>query len=158
VERSGGKLNIRPIDPRDAEAILGIQAESPEIAQWSKNAYERLAEENMAGWTAEANGEIGGFITARRIADDIEILNFAVRKDTRRQGAGALLLNEVLAWAKNIHAEKIYLEVRASNLPARTFYESHGFRETGRRPRYYSAPVEDALLLALALSSEPPRG
>ncbi len=50
---------------------------------------------------------------------------------------GALLLNEVLAWARSTRAEKIYLEVRDSNQAARAFYERRGFRETGRRPRYY---------------------
>ncbi len=147
-------MNIRPIEPEDAEAILGVQAESPEIAQWSKGAYERLAQENMAGWAAESDGSIYGFITARPVAGDVEVLNFAVRPGMRRQGIGARLLNELLAWAKAARAEKIYLEVRASNQTARKFYERHGFLETGRRPRYYSAPIEDALLLTLALDAE----
>jgi [ribosomal protein S18]-alanine N-acetyltransferase len=150
--------NIRPIEPVDAEAILGIQAGSPEIAQWSGPTYERLAQEKMAGWAAESNGRISGFIIARQVAGDVEILNFAVRPDMRRQGIGLRLLNQLLAWAKNARAEKIYLEVRASNQTAQHFYERHGFRETGRRPRYYSAPVEDALLLALSLKLETQSG
>ena len=85
-----GTLNIRdPSSRGDAEAILGIQAESPEIAQWSKGAYERLAQENMAGWAAESNGSISGFITARQMAGDIEILNFAVRHECARGKAWA---------------------------------------------------------------------
>jgi len=151
-------LNVRALEPGDADAILGIQAESPQVAQWSKRAYERLVLEKMIGWTAEANGSISGFITARQVAGDAEILNFAVRSGARRRGVGTLLLNEVLAWAKGARSEKIYLEVRESNHAARAFYERHGFRETGRRPRYYDAPTEDALLLALSLDPETPRG
>ncbi len=147
---------MRPIGPDDADAILAIQAESPEVAQWSQGAYDRLAQEAMTGWAAELNGNISGFVTARCVGGDIEILNFAVGRHARRQGVGARLLSEVLAWAKGERAEKIYLEVRASNEAARKFYERHGFRETGRRPRYYSAPIEDALLLELSLSSEAP--
>ncbi|MFN8091404.1 MAG: hypothetical protein U0599_04125 [Vicinamibacteria bacterium] len=43
------------------------------------------------------------------------------------------------------------LGVRASNAPARALYAAAGFREAGRRRDYYSAPVEDALLLEAAL-------
>ena len=74
----------------------------------------------------------------------------------RRRGVGTLLLSELLAWAETARAEKIYLEVRASNQAARSFYQRHGFAETGRRPRYYPAPVEDALLLALSMTSGTP--
>jgi len=158
VERPSCPLNVRALEPGDADAILSIQAESPEVAQWSKRAYERLVQEKMIGWTAEANGSISGFVAARQVAGDAEILNFAVRSDARRRGIGARLLNEVLAWAKNARAEKIYLEVRESNQAARAFYERHGFRETGRRPRYYDAPTEDALLLTLSLAPEASRG
>jgi ribosomal-protein-alanine acetyltransferase len=150
--------SIRPIEPSDAEAILGVQAVSPEIAQWSKRAYEGLSQEKMAGWAAESGGSIYGFITARQVAGDVEILNFAVRPDARRQGIGARLFDQLLAWAKAARVAKIYLEVRASNEAARKFYERHGFREAGRRPRYYSAPVEDALLLTLSLDTETQRG
>ena len=44
--------------------------------------------------------------------------------------------------------EEIYLEVRVSNRPARTFYAGLGFREAGRRTRYY-LDGEDALVLVL---------
>jgi ribosomal-protein-alanine acetyltransferase len=158
VERSGCALKVRGLEPGDVDAILSIQAESPEVAQWSRGAYERFAQEKMIGWTAEADGSISGFVTARQVTGDAEILNFAVRSDARRSGVGTLLLNEVLAWAESARIEKIYLEVRESNRAARAFYERRGFHETGRRPRYYEAPTEDALLLALSLDSKASRG
>jgi len=46
----------------------------------------------------------------------------------------------------------VHLEVRASNEAARALYARLGFVETGRRPRYYAAPEEDAVLLSLALA------
>jgi ribosomal-protein-alanine N-acetyltransferase len=110
----------------------------------------------MPGWVAEMDGSIAGFIAARPVASDIEILNLAVRPAARRRGVGARLLGEAVAWAKGMHAENIYIEVRASNQSAQRFYERHGFHETGRRTRYYSTPVEDALLLALSLAPDAP--
>jgi [ribosomal protein S18]-alanine N-acetyltransferase len=43
------------------------------------------------------------------------------------------------------------LEVRASNDAALVLYHRHGFNAVGVRPAYYSAPIEDALLLEAAL-------
>lgn len=144
-------MNIRPVETRDIDAILAIQSACPEIAQWTPSDYTRVAQGEMAGWVAEEAGEVTGFLVARRVAGDLEILNLAVRPDARRKGAGASLLREALSWGGGFHAQMALLEVRASNLTALRFYERHGFAVTGRRPRYYSAPTEDALLLTATL-------
>jgi len=151
-----GKLTavvLRTLELRDIEDVLAIQAASPEIAQWSLWDYDRVARGEMAGWVTEnESGEITGFIVARRIANDLEILNFAVRPTARRQGIGAALLGEALRWASAFSAAQAFLEVRASNLAALRFYEQHKFQVTGRRPRYYTAPIEDALVLSAQIT------
>ena len=143
----------RSLELRDIEDVLAIQAASPEIAQWSLWDYDRVARGEMAGWVTESeNGEIAGFIVARRIANDLEILNFAVRPTARRQGIGAALLGETLRWGSAFSAEQAFLEVRTSNLAALRFYEQHKFQVTGRRPNYYTAPIEDALVLSAQIT------
>jgi [ribosomal protein S18]-alanine N-acetyltransferase len=146
-------LIIRPIESRDIEAVLAIQQASPEVAQWTARDYVRVAAGEMAGWVAEENSDVAGFLAARRTATDLEILNFAVRVDARRRGLGTSLLREALAWGKTFQAEKAFLEVRASNAAALRFYQLHGFRTAGRRPRYYNAPIEDALLLTADIAA-----
>jgi ribosomal protein S18 acetylase RimI-like enzyme len=47
---------------------------------------------------------------------------------------------------------ELTLEVRASNRAALGFYRAQGFEETGRRPRYYADPEEDAVLMGLNLA------
>lgn len=153
------------------EAILAIQAACPEIAQWTAWDYDRVARGEMAGWVATQNSNVGaeiadedaaeligkgdvdvaGFLVARRLSTDLEILNFAVESDWRRCGIGAELLTAALQWAQTFQATQAILEVRASNLAALRFYERHKFEVVGRRPRYYTAPVEDALLLTAPL-------
>ncbi|MGH9725346.1 MAG: GNAT family N-acetyltransferase, partial [Candidatus Acidiferrales bacterium] len=64
-----------------------------------------------------------------------------------RKGIGTALFREALDWAKSFAAENAYLEVRASNQFAIDFYLHHNFQISGRRPRYYAHPAEDALLL-----------
>ena len=82
----------------------------------------------------------------------MEILNFAVAPDWRHQGVGKALLREAIDWGREIRAQNALLEVRESNLAALRFYERHEFQATGRRARYYTAPVEDALVLTLRLA------
>jgi [ribosomal protein S18]-alanine N-acetyltransferase len=136
------------MESRDVESILEIQSASPEVAQWTAWDYNRVARGEMAGWVAENNSELRGFLVARRVGSDIEILNFGVRPEARRCGIGGMLLRMALGWGAELHAEKALLEVRASNFAALQFYERRGFQIVGRRPRYYVSPVEDALLLS----------
>jgi [ribosomal protein S18]-alanine N-acetyltransferase len=143
-------LSIRGMETRDVLAVMSIQSACPEIAQWTVRDYTRVAKGDMVGWVAD-EGELAGFIVARRVARDVEILNFAVRPERRRKGIGEALLREAMAWGAAFAAEKAFLEVRVSNLAAIRFYDRKGFEVTGRRPRYYSAPIEDALVLTASL-------
>ena len=112
----------RPLDSADIAAVLEIQSASPEIAQWSAADYARVVGGAMAGWVMPAEGGVAGFLISRRVAGDLEILNFAVRVSERRKGLGTALLGHALDWSKSFAAEKVYLEVRASNQSAIDFY------------------------------------
>jgi [ribosomal protein S18]-alanine N-acetyltransferase len=151
-------ITIRRLAPGDATAILSIQSQCPELAQWSGRDYEAMADGNTVGWVAElvagaatndsAKPEsIAGFITARAAADEIEILNLGVAPDARRRGIATSLLKAAMAWGTENQARKAFLEVRASNSAAIQFYERAGFRTLGRRAKYYTSPIEDALQL-----------
>jgi [ribosomal protein S18]-alanine N-acetyltransferase len=145
---------IRFLGPRDIEAVLQIQAANREAAQWSRAAYENLGDATHRGWVAERDGAIIGFLVARALSGEMEILNLAVASSIRRQGVGAVLLREALSWAGQSGATRAFLEVRASNAAARQFYEAHGFASAGVRPNYYRDPVEAALLLARSLDNK----
>jgi [ribosomal protein S18]-alanine N-acetyltransferase len=144
-------LKTRRVENRDIDGILAIQTACPEIAQWTERDYERVARGEMAGWVGEEESSVLGFLVARRVVNEIEILNFAVSPEARRRGIGAMLLRETLTWGGTFGAAQVILEVRASNCAALRFYERHNFRVVGRRARYYSEPVEDALLLTAKL-------
>jgi [ribosomal protein S18]-alanine N-acetyltransferase len=75
-----------------------------------------------------------------------------VAPSARRIGVGKRLLERLLDGARETHSTSVFLEVRESNVAARTLYEKLGFRETGRRKSYYASPLEDAVLYSLALS------
>jgi ribosomal-protein-alanine N-acetyltransferase len=83
------------------------------------------------------------------VLEEMHILNLAVHPAHRREGIARRLLSEGLAQARALGAELAWLEVRPSNAPALSLYESFGFKEVGRRPHYYDDTQEDALLLTL---------
>jgi ribosomal-protein-alanine N-acetyltransferase len=88
-----------------------------------------------------------GYICAHSILDECHILNLAVHPDFRRQGIASLLLKELMKESKGKGSRFSYLEVRVSNVEARKFYESFGFRIVGKRKTYYHSPDEDAALM-----------
>jgi ribosomal-protein-alanine N-acetyltransferase len=92
-----------------------------------------------------------GYVVARAIADEGEILNLAVAPDGRRGGTGRALVTEALRVLGGRGVRDVFLEVRESNAGARALYAAHGFREVGRRPRYYRRPPEDAIILRAAI-------
>lgn len=94
-----------------------------------------------------------GYVLARRVADEAEILNLAVAAEHRRRGVGRALVERVLGELRACGVRDAFLEVRESNRAAQGLYEGLGFRVVGRRPRYYRRPVEDALLLRAAISA-----
>jgi ribosomal-protein-alanine N-acetyltransferase len=100
------------------------------------------------------NGALAGYVFCAFAGGEVHVNKIAVHPDHRRQGVARLLMQEVLELSERISAEEIYLEVRPSNVPARSFYLSIGFREVGRRPQYY-ADAEDALVMSLFLPGRP---
>jgi ribosomal-protein-alanine N-acetyltransferase len=45
------------------------------------------------------------------------------------------------------NCKNITLDVRESNSVAIRLYDQYGFREIGRRKKYYRFPVEDAIIM-----------
>jgi ribosomal-protein-alanine acetyltransferase len=137
------------MEPSDIGAVIAIQSVSPEIAQWTAADYDLANRPGTAGWVAEQQTRIAGFLVARLVFDEIEILNIAIHPACRCEGLGSELLRTVLKDASARGAAMAYLEVRASNRPAIEFYKRHGFRTLQRRVQYYASPAEDAFILAL---------
>lgn len=154
MKKTVNALTIRPFHFRDTPSILAIQNSNHQAAQWLPSAYENLENAGEKGWVAEQNGVTLGFLVARVMGDEMEILNLAVDANTHRQGIGRELLQQAISWAAESHTIRVFLEVRSSNTAARRFYQANGFAQTGVRPNYYSNPVEAALLLTKSLDRQ----
>ena len=144
--------NIRTATPEDAATMSAIH-ETCFPDPWDDRAMAEILA--MPGTYGLIDHETSGFIMMRVMADEAEILTIAVAPDCRRQGLARGLLAAGAAVAVGAGAGRIHLEVAEDNAPARAFYDSLGFQETGRRAGYYrlgrAAPA-DALNLTLEMA------
>jgi [ribosomal protein S18]-alanine N-acetyltransferase len=90
---------------------------------------------------------VAGFCSFWLVVDEIHINNVAILPEYRGHGLGTRLMRRVLTEGLRLGATRATLEVRASNVAAKQFYEGLGFRATAVRKHYYTNPVEDALIL-----------
>ena len=115
-------------------------------APWSEKSIAEELDTGFSLWlTARLDGAFAGYVGAQLVPPEADMMNLAQ----------ALLqaLQERLA-ARGIGS--LTLEVRDSNLPAQRLYTAAGFACIGRRPNYYLAPREDALILRKELDHADP--
>jgi len=152
---------IRRGSAKDIAAMRAVACNSNGASQWSAEIYERVFSSEAPPrltWVVEpcafgpgmqaGSAGVGllGFLVALGSGAEWELENLAVVQPCRRRGLGRRLVRALVTQACKAGAESIFLEVRESNLAARVFYESAGFRTAGRRPEYYSDPPEDAIV------------
>ena len=115
---------------------------------WSRNSVASELENPLALWLVAVEGEqVLGYVGSQNVLDEADMMNLAVAEAARRQGIAGALVRELICRLKEKGIRCLTLEVRASNNPAQKLYASLGFVQTGRRPRYYVKPTEDALIL-----------
>nr|WP_194298815.1 ribosomal protein S18-alanine N-acetyltransferase [Acetobacter fallax] len=122
------------------DVFAAIHAESfEENERWSSSAFQSFFETPKTfALIALMEGEPVGFILARLIADEAEILTLAVRGTGRRRGVASTLVRTLQDHLKDINIIRLFLEVSILNGPAKALYRAAGFEKAGRRRRYYA--------------------
>jgi ribosomal-protein-alanine N-acetyltransferase len=149
------QITIRSADASNIGDLIAIGDEAG-LCHWTAQNYldEFKREDAVIMTILNTQNEIIGFICGR-IPDswphEAEIFNIAVKPDHR--GKGRSLLDRFLQICVERDVAKVWLDVRASNLTAQTFYEKNGFVRIGMRKNFYSNPVEDGLLMCLSVET-----
>ena len=141
-------LRIEPMTVADIAAVHEIERASFPVP-WPAYAFRQELETNkLARYLVVREGErtvaYGGIWL---MVDEAHVTTFAVLPAWRRKGIGALLMLAIMDLSRDVGAREVTLEVRLSNIAARTLYQRFGFRPVGVRPRYYSDNGEDALIM-----------
>lgn len=144
-------ISVTSADERDLP-FLYITEASVFSDAWSEGAIlGHLVSEHTLSLIAREGDTPLGYLLASVLPPEGELYRIAVCPAARRRGVGRLLLDELFRLAIERGAEKIYLEVRESNLSARALYGSVGFETVGLRKNYYRRPDENAAVLVKGL-------
>ena len=139
----------------DVALMREISARTPQAPQWPQSAYlaalDRATPRQRIALVAKhgVTGSLVGFAVATLVQQEAELETIAVASEFQRLGVARRLFGEIAKALRQSGATVINLEVRSSNQAALAFYRSLGFTQTGSRPRYFSDPVEDAILMNL---------
>ena len=138
---------IRYMTSADLSAVAAIE-EATFSQPWSESGFEdAIKRDDTLFLVAIEDGEVCGYIGAYISFGEAEITNVCTATEYRGRGVGTALVKSFFADALERDVEKILLEVRISNEPAIALYKNQGFETIGVRPRFYSFPTEDALLM-----------
>lgn len=146
ADGSVSEMRILPVTPALLEQIAALERVSF-AHPWSANALALLCGETAFGYACLVDDEVvayGGMLT---VLDEGQVTNIATHPAHRRCGYGAAIVAAMLEEARRRELAFVTLEVRESNLPAIALYQKFGFETVGRRPRFYTEPVETALIM-----------
>ena len=139
---------VHHASPAALPSLLAIE-EASFSCPWSEESFRGALEaDSVSVFISEDDAEeITGFAVLLIVADEGELLNIAASPSRRRTGIGQALIGRCLEECAARGVTALYLEVRESNLPARSMYRKNGFHEIGVRRDYYIKPRENAILM-----------
>ena len=143
-------MKIKSLLENDAQKIVDLYKDNFSDG-WNlemiKSAYKNQRFISLGAFNED---ELVGVITCDFNEFDADIEGVVVKKEYRKMGIGALLISELQKKLIDEKKEKIFLEVRKSNLIAKKLYEKMGFKSLSERKGYYS-DGEDAVVMAKEL-------
>ena len=131
-------FRIRPMLLDDVPAIMQVETLAYEFP-WSAGIFNDCLRSGYQGWLLQSGGQLGGYAMLAYGVDEAHLLNICIAPDWQGRGLGRHLMRHILASARQQGVASVLLEVRPSNPHALSLYQSLGFVEIGRRPRYYPA-------------------
>lgn len=135
---------IRAWQESDLDIIADMEARCFPSDAWTKEMLaDTLKMPYQWSFLIEEGGQVCGYACLFSLFDTAEVLNIAVDAPHRGKGFGTALLSSMHEKAKELGAERMMLEVRASNASAIALYEKFGYVKISVRKRYY-ADGEDA--------------
>jgi tRNA threonylcarbamoyladenosine biosynthesis protein TsaB len=156
-----GVSQILPLPGNAARPLAAMHRACFPDDPWDAPAIGRILELTGAfGFLAWEGDDPAGFLLARDLGGEIEILSLGVVPGRRRRGHGRALMRAAIAEAGQRGTGSLVLEVAAANDAARRLYAGLGFLPVGRRPRYYrhAGGAADAFILRRTFTGEaPPR-
>lgn len=147
-------MKIIPMTIDTVPAVAALEQASFSTPWSEKSIREELNNEWAIWYVAMEENDLLGYIGVQYGLDGGDIMTIATAPEHRGNGIAKQLISVILEVFKEKALQYLTLEVRPSNASALCLYQKLGFREVGRRKKYYREPTEDALLLTFYLEEE----
>ena len=131
-------MTLRELTKEDIQAVVSLEKTCfPDY--WAEEEwFSTLSRADFHGWVIMEGERFVGFVAVTSLFEEAELLKIAIGQDYRGNGYGKRLLQYALERCKALGAERMFLEVRASNLAATGLYLGCGFSQTRLRKKYYA--------------------
>ncbi len=135
-------LKLQALGANDSAWMETIHAQSfDEMQRWRADAFTSLFQQPLnKAFAVCVDEQRAGFIVARNVAGEGEILTLAIHPDYRRNGLATQLVNAFIESEIPHKLESIFLEVMLTNQAAIHLYTALGFTVISTRPGYYKMP------------------
>jgi ribosomal-protein-alanine N-acetyltransferase len=131
---------VVPAVPADAAALAALHGAAFHRG-WDETEFaEMLGRADTLVHVMRRGRAVVGFVASRIAADESEILSIALAAAERGRGLSGTLLRSHLGHLAGRGVKTVFLEVEEHNRPACALYARSGFRQVGRRERYYRDP------------------
>lgn len=144
-------VKIKQISKKDASCVAKIEEECFSTPFSEDDILGYIDNPIWNFFVAKSGDSVVGYISFTKIIDECQIVNVAVSETARKMGVGTLLIENLLDFCHQNSVNKLFLEVRESNVPAIKLYEKFGFSVVGVSKNHYSMPTENALLMNLEI-------
>lgn len=141
-------MEIREILTGDINQVASLEQQIFSDA-WSENAVTETFRQPQSILTgAFESNVLKGYLIVYYVLDELEIARIAVAPNCRRQGIAERLLQDLEEKSRQLKIDRWLLDVRESNQAAIGLYKKYGFSEDGKRKKFYTDPVETAILMS----------
>jgi ribosomal-protein-alanine N-acetyltransferase len=145
---------IRWMIRRDIPQVLRAEQECYANG-WTEDDFLRcLLQCNCIGMVTVQGEEVIGYMIYELERAEIHLLNLAVRPEFRRLGVGSQMVAKLVAKLSGNQRQRVFLDVRESNLEAQLFFRAQGLKAVRVLRGYYEDTDEDAYLMEYRYASE----
>ena len=139
--RSLAGHTLRPMTTSSLDGVVALENEVYPFP-WTRGNFVDSLAAGYTAWTLNGSGgELLAYCVAMRGAGEMHLLNITVAPAARRRGHARRLLEALADECRDLDAERLWLEVRTSNVDAQRTYLRLGFTKVGVRKGYYPAPA-----------------
>ena len=125
--------SLRPMRLADVHDVLAIEQDIY-AHPWTLGNFRDSLQAGYSCWVMECEGALVGYGVLMAGVQEAHLLNLSVARGWQRRGFGTRLLHHFIDLARSYEAQRMFLEVRPSNLAARALYADNGFRRAVRAP------------------------